>query len=83
MTESVIKFPGKSCLDWSAERVLEECSKTALNEVVVIGWTKDTDDFFFYCSQASAQSVLWLLERAKFTLMEKNSSPPAYPDKPA
>ena len=65
---NVIEFNGITKLDIPADRVLEN-AKGKLKHVVILGWDED-DNELFACTMADGGDLLWLLERAKFRLME-------------
>lgn len=64
----VIRFPGITRLDLSPDAVLEE-AMGCLEGVVVIGYTKDGDEYFS-ASYADGGEIVWLLERFKHQLMK-------------
>jgi len=63
----VVEFTGYTYLDIPPDRVLENC-KDLLDSVVLIGYTKEGEEFFS-SSIADGADVLWLLERAKLKLL--------------
>jgi hypothetical protein len=65
----IIKFPGYTRLDLPPERILEGAMKTEWEGVMVIGWTKEGDEYFA-SSIASGPDCLWLLERSKKKLLD-------------
>jgi hypothetical protein len=66
----VVLFPGVTKLDLPADRVLEQAlTKGVLERVVVIGVTKDGDEYFA-SSMADGADVVWYMERAKHKLMK-------------
>lgn len=67
MKDNVVDFPGITKLDLDPERVLKAASGE-LTEVVILGFTKDGDEYFA-SSKADGGSVLWHLERAKLKLL--------------
>lgn len=69
MSAEVIEFSGVSKLDIPAERILRNAIKAELENVVVIGWDKDSD-FYFAGSYAAGPETLWLLELAKAKLLK-------------
>lgn len=50
------------------ERVMAKATEADLDEVIVMGFTKD-GDFYFAASEPDGPSVLWLLELAKKNLL--------------
>lgn len=58
-----------SSVDIPPGRVLDRALAADLKDVVVIGTDKD-GNFYFASSIAGAEPVVWLLERAKFKLMQ-------------
>lgn len=67
MTE-VIRFPGVTCLDLDPDAILREALEK-LEGVVIIGYAKDGEEYFA-SSYADGGITVWLLERAKFKLMQ-------------
>lgn len=65
---NVIDFPGETTLDLSADKILSSADAMNLKHVVVVGRTQD-DNIYFAFSSAYGPDVLWLLERARQTLM--------------
>lgn len=64
----IVKFSGITTLDLPADRVLEEAIG-CLDQVVVVGFTKDGDEYFA-SSTADGGDTLWMLERAKKRLLD-------------
>lgn len=64
---NVVLFEGVTALDLPADRVLENAPKD-LESVVIIGFTADGEEYFS-SSIANGPEVLWLLERAKKSLL--------------
>lgn len=46
MNDNVVQFPGATTIDVPVAKVLEEAIKADLEDVVVMGWTKDGQEFF-------------------------------------
>lgn len=67
MPAEVVRFPGITCLDLPPDRLLEE-ALGKLESVVILGETKDGEEYFAF-SLGSAPEILWLMERAKHSLM--------------
>lgn len=67
MTE-VVRFPGITRLDLDPDVVLREALEK-LEGVVIIGYAKDGAEYFA-SSYADGETAVWLLERAKFKLMQ-------------
>lgn len=55
-------------LDIPAERVLRQAQEIGLEQVVIVGYTKEGEEFFA-SSIADGGTVLWLFERAKLDLL--------------
>lgn len=68
MSADIIAFPGATSLDISPELVLSEASKQEFERVIVIGLTKDGDEYVS-CSDADGGVFLWDVERAKHRMM--------------
>jgi sugar phosphate isomerase/epimerase len=68
MTAKIIQFTGITRLDLPPERVLEKAKEAGLEGVVVLGYTKDGEEFAA-SSYADGGTVLWLLERTKARLL--------------
>lgn len=66
--DNVVNFTGITKLDLSPERVLNEALKEDLDSVIVIGWTKDGEEYVS-SSVADGGTVLWHLERTKLKLL--------------
>lgn len=64
----VIPYSGITRLDLPPERVLERAKSADLEGVVVIGYTKDGEEYAA-SSYADGGTVLWLLERIKARLI--------------
>lgn len=64
---NVILFPGVTTLPIEAERILEAAKERELEEVIVIGHTKD-GAFYFASSVPGGLDTMWLLERARHKL---------------
>lgn len=67
MSDNIIPLNCITKLDVPVDRVLEG-AKSQLEGVVIIGYTKDGDEYFA-STYADGGEVLWLLERAKIMLM--------------
>lgn len=65
---NVVQFPGETTLDIDPERILEG-AKGKLESVLVVGFTKDGEDYFA-SSSADAADAIFHLERAKHLLMK-------------
>lgn len=64
----VIPFTGITRLDLPPDLILEK-AKGKLEGVIVIGFTKD-DEEYFASSYADGGTVNWLLDRCKHCLLE-------------
>lgn len=64
----VVTFRGITKLDLPPDRILEDAIGK-LDGVVILGYTKDGDEFFA-SSYADGGNVLWLLEKLKKQLLE-------------
>lgn len=65
---NVVTFRGITKLDLPPDRILED-ALGKLEGVVILGYTKEGDEFFA-SSYADGGNVLWLLERLKKQLLE-------------
>lgn len=63
----VVRLPVITRLDWPADQVLD-AAKGRLEGVVVLGYGVDGQEYFA-SSYADGADMLWLLERAKFALL--------------
>jgi hypothetical protein len=64
----VVTFTGVTKLDLPPDRILAD-AVGKLEGVVILGYTKEGDEFFA-SSYADGGNVLWLLERLKKQLLE-------------
>lgn len=64
----IITFTGITKLDLPADRVLE-AAKDQLEGVVILGYTKEGDEYFA-STYANGGTVNWLLDRCKQKLLE-------------
>lgn len=64
----ILPFTGITKLDMPVDVVLE-AAKDQLEGVVILGYTKDGDEYFA-STYASGPEVLWLLERLKKHLLD-------------
>ena len=64
---NVIPFTGITKLDLDPDMVIEQI-KGKLEGVVIMGYTKDGEEYFA-SSYADGGNVLWLLERMKLRLL--------------
>lgn len=46
MNDNVIDFPGGTTVDIPAEKILKAAIEADLGDCVVMGWTKDGDEYF-------------------------------------
>lgn len=68
MTDNIVDFDGITRLDLPASKVLERALSSDLESVVIIGHTKDGDEYFA-ASSADGGDVVWMIERAKLKLL--------------
>ena len=66
--DKIVNFPGATKLNIPADRILEQAIGK-LDEVVIVGFTKNGDEFQA-SSCADGAECLWLLELAKKRLFE-------------
>ncbi len=69
MTDNVIPLGCLTRLDIPVERVFEAVRHHVSGGVVVIGWDND-GELYFASSIADGGEVLWLIEKAKISLLE-------------
>lgn len=62
MNDNVVQFPGATTMDVPVQKVLEEAIKADLEDVVVMGWTKDGQEFFSG-SSSDIRTVQFLANR--------------------
>jgi hypothetical protein len=67
VTDNVTNFTGITYLDIPPDRILDG-AKGELESVIVIGYTKDGEEYFA-ASVADGAEVLWMLERNKLKLL--------------
>lgn len=65
---NVLELPVMTRLDIDPQRVLAKAIAAEMQEVVIIGYDKDGDEFFA-SSLADGGDMLWHLERAKLKLL--------------
>jgi len=65
---NVVELGGYTKLDIPPDRVLNAAVEK-LQDVIVIGWEKETNLLYFASSTANGPEVLWLLEKAKERLL--------------
>lgn len=68
MSDNIVLFTGVTSLDLPADRVLQAAIDEGLEQVVIMGYTKDGEEYFA-SSVAGGPEVLWLLERSKIKLL--------------
>jgi hypothetical protein len=66
--DNVTDFPGETRLRTPAPKILASAAGKGLEDVVVIGWTRD-GKFYFASSQSDGAQVLWLLRQAEHELI--------------
>ena len=64
----VVDLPVITSLDLDPRRVLAKALEAGLSEVVIIGHTKDGDEYFA-SSISDGGSVVWMLERTNLKLL--------------
>ena len=67
-SNNIVRFTGMTKLDLPADTILSEAIGH-LDDVVIIGTTKDGNQYFS-ASSTESKNLLWHLETAKFMLME-------------
>jgi hypothetical protein len=67
MSADIVDFTGHSRLDHPPEKILSWAQEADLESVVVVGYTKDGDEYFA-SSKADAAQVVWHLQRAIWRL---------------
>ena len=72
MSAEIILFPGITSLNLNPDRLLI-AAQEQLERVVILGVTKDGDEYFA-SSVADGGDVVWMLERAKYKLMKMSES---------
>lgn len=65
----VVNFTGITSLDIPADRVLQAAIDEGLESVIVVGYTKDGNEFFA-SSIAGGPDCLWLMARFQKRLLE-------------
>ena len=68
MSAEVLPFTGISILDIPPEKVLQAALDAGMDEVVIVGTDAD-GKHYFASSMASAPTVAWHLDTAKWRLM--------------
>ena len=69
MTDNTVKFPGITSLPMNPEVVLREAAEIEFDRVIVIGVTKEGEEYFA-SSDPDGGTFLWDLERARYGLMK-------------
>lgn len=64
---NIIEFSGITKLDMPPEKIIRKALEADLESVVIVGYTKDGDEYFC-SSQADAAQVVWHLQRAIWRL---------------
>jgi hypothetical protein len=65
---NVIDFGGVTRLDLDPNRILDNAPRT-LQSVFIMGWDED-GEIYFASSSADGGDLMWLMENAKYRLME-------------
>jgi hypothetical protein len=68
MTENIIQFPGTTTVDLDPDEVLE-ASKGQLERFILVGYTKDTGDYWFAATHGDNEKNNWLLDKFKQFLL--------------
>ncbi len=68
MTDNVVNFTGVTSLDIDPTRVLKTASDQEFDSIIIVGYTKDGEEYFA-SSISDGADVLWHLERAKLRLL--------------
>lgn len=66
---NVVELPVVTRLDIDPQRVLAGALEAGMQQVVIVGYDKDGDEFFA-SSLADGADALWHLERAKMKLLK-------------
>lgn len=70
MTAKIIKWPYPSAVDLPPEKILNELPEACEFEgVLVLGFLKNGDEFFA-SSYADGGDIMWLMELAKYMMLE-------------
>lgn len=69
MTAEIHDFDGITRLDMNPARVIEGAMEADLESVFIAGWTSD-GEIYIAGSMADGGDLLWLIERAKWNLMQ-------------
>lgn len=67
-SNNIVRFTGLSKIDLTPNTILSEAADK-LESVVVIGTTKDGNQYFS-SSSSDAKDIMWHIETAKFMLLE-------------
>lgn len=70
----VIPFGGITKMDLPSERLLQKAIEADLEGVVILGFTKDGDEYMA-SSYADGATVVWLAERLKHRLITSDGVP--------
>ena len=70
MTDNVIQFPGETCGEIDADKVLDGALQSKLSVAIIIGLTED-DQTYFASSTGDIGENLFLLELFKQSLMSQ------------
>lgn len=69
LADNISMFPGITPNDYDANIMLEAATRAELDNVIIIGWDKN-GDMFFSSSMGDGPECLWLIEKAKKSLLE-------------
>ena len=66
--DNIVELGAFTKLDIPPDRVLSS-AVDKLQDVVIVGWEKETSLLYFASSTANGPEILWLLEKAKERLL--------------
>lgn len=67
--DNIVYFPGETKLDIDVDQILEQ-AKGKLEDVAVVGWTKDEQLLYIAISSPSVPEIVYLLQRANKEMLE-------------
>lgn len=69
MSDNILEWSGTTILPIPCEKVLEKALEKDLEEVIVVGHTKDNDIYIATSNHTWAQ-LNWLIDKAKMVVLE-------------
>lgn len=67
----IVRIHCETTLDVPVENVISGAIDAKLKKIIIIGENEDEREFYFASSSGYAPDILWELERAKHTLLDR------------